>query len=42
MVELEGQERQINGINGHFEEEKDLEEFDQEEGEDVQNEAFFS
>ena len=42
MVELQGEERQINGINGHHEEEKDLEEFDQEEGDEVQAESFFS
>ena len=41
MVELQGEERQINGINGH-QEEQDLEEFDQEEDDEVQAESFFS
>lgn len=41
MVELQGEERQINGVNGNYEEQKDLEEFDQEE-DDLQGESFFS
>ena len=43
MVSLSGEDRQINGLNGHAEEEyDDLEGFDQPDDGEVQADSFFS